>query len=151
MTLLSDAEADAARALVQAVTANASSALMASLSPSLRDGVLLWNYTAEVLNGGQCQFFSNLTGQYWKETADALRGHGHLLEADILLKVKSVLFGRLAVPFDIDLRDEVISIVSTTAADQDERLAALDKQLFDVIGYGETLRRKAVDLLAHWL
>jgi hypothetical protein len=81
-----------------------------------RDQVLflLWSYPAMVDNGGFPAFFYNSTGDYYLETAGALRQLGLQDHAELLGRAAAILFGS-DVPLSTEARCAVIDQVDDDA------------------------------------
>jgi Domain of unknown function (DUF4375) len=104
-------------------------------------------YTGEVGNGGHTQFFQNRAGRIVSHVKDAL-GELRLIELSELLRDAVTLFPDAVVPLDPDAVEQV---VDSWDDDVLERLAALDRRVWNVRDVDEHLidylRRHQLDVL----
>jgi hypothetical protein len=100
------------------------------LTPAYRNVYWAWSYQIAVENGGHSSFFYNPSGEFAKETVQALCDIGAPEFGGILAEAIS-LFPVSEVPRDIDERNEVFQSLSTEAHEAMERL---DDSFFDIGG-----------------
>ncbi|GKS87028.1 MULTISPECIES: DMP19 family protein [unclassified Acidovorax] len=87
---------------------------------------LLSVLSGEVHNGGFDQFFSNSSGNHYRETVDALKEIGDTVALDLLLQAKAAVFGDAPVPANRVARFDLMRTASEDHPEYEIANQALD-------------------------
>src|SRR5258706_404848 len=103
---------------------------ISSLSETDRNVFWAWSYQIAVENGGHASFFYNSSGEFAKETIQALCDIGAMEFGAILAEAVS-LFPNKEVPRGLDERNEVFESLPNEAS---VKMSRLDERFFGIGG-----------------